>query len=122
MTPTEHAVTAADAIEELTRVTHRTGEGWEYPPQARRLLGVLARLSRSLPQAIEQTLLPVQHTHGRGRLTVDGGGSPDRAVQELDNAVRTAVQAAERLTDALDQAHVMATPLGVDTSGRTGAR
>lgn len=119
MNPARTASKAAEAIRSLNHATINTGDGWEYAPHAYQVLGQLAHLARMLPQAIGQTLLPVQNTNSHGRLTVDGGGNLGQAVQHFGNAVRTAVQAAELLATALDHAHAASSPLGVDTSKPT---
>ncbi|MFJ6730029.1 hypothetical protein ACIQPQ_34530 [Streptomyces sp. NPDC091281] len=119
MNPARTASQAADTVRSLNHATIETSDDWKYAPHAYQVLGSLARLARMLPQAIEQTLLPVQNTHGRGLLTIDGGGDPDRAIRHVANAVRTAVQAADLLARALDHAHAASSPLGVDTSKRT---
>ncbi|WDO09927.1 hypothetical protein ME763_32070 [Streptomyces murinus] len=116
MTASTHVAQATAAVLALSRATQQVGPDWEFAPQARAALGQLARLARVLPEVIEYTLVPVEHAHGHGRLTVDGGGNPARAAQHLGAAVRTAVQAAELLADALAHAHAAAFPLGVDTS------
>lgn len=116
MNPARSASEAAEAVRSLNHATITTGKGWEYAPQARDVLGQLARLARALPEAIKHTLVPVEHTHASGRLTVDGGGDVAWAAQHLETTVRTAVQAAELLAAALNHAHAAAIPLGVDTS------
>ncbi|MFJ8153922.1 hypothetical protein [Streptomyces sp. NPDC094468] len=116
-TPAQLASQAAEAVRTLNHATISVEKGWEHAPHAYHVIGQLAHLARMLPQAVEQTLLPAQNTHQHGRLTVDGRGTPERALKHLGDAVRTAVQAAELLAAALDHAHAAASPLGVDTSG-----
>jgi hypothetical protein len=116
-TPARTASQAADLVRAFNHDTITTGDGWQYPPHAYDAIGSLAYLVRMLPQAIEQTLRPVQRTHEQGRVTVDGGGDPAPAVAQLRGAVAHAVTLAQDLSAALDHMHSAASPLGLDTRG-----
>jgi hypothetical protein len=116
-TPGRTASQAGDLIRQFNHDTISTGDGWQYPPHAYDAIGSLAYLVRMLPQAIEQTMRPVQRTHEQGRVTVDGGGVPMAAVAELRGAVAHAITIAQSLSAALDHAHSAASPLGLDTRG-----
>ncbi|MFD1656965.1 hypothetical protein ACFSL4_01625 [Streptomyces caeni] len=116
-TPGRTASQAGDLIRQFNHDTITTGDGWQYPPNAYDAIGSLAYLVRMLPQAIEQTIRPVQRTHEQGRVTVDGGGDPMAAVAELRGAVAQAVTLAQHLSAAVDHMHSAASPLGLDTRG-----
>ena len=117
-TPARTMSKAGDGIRQFNHETIVTGEGWQYPPHAYDAIGNLAYLVRMLPQAIEQTMRPVQRTHDQGnRVTVDGGGDPGRAVAMLHAAVSDAANLARDLSAAVDRMHSAASPLGLDTRG-----
>ncbi|MCI3277496.1 hypothetical protein [Streptomyces cylindrosporus] len=116
-TPGRTASKAGDLIRQFNHDTITTGDGWQYPPHAYDAIGSLAYLVGMLPQAIEQTLLPVKRTHEHGRVAVDGGGDPERAVTELGAAVATAAGLARSLSRSMDQMHAAVSPLGLDTRG-----
>src|SRR3546814_7727273 len=78
---------AGDGVRQFNHETISTGAGWQYPPHAYDAIGSLAYLVRMLPQAIEQTMRPVQRAHEQGRVTVDGGAAPKEAVAALRAAV-----------------------------------
>ncbi|MGW1796888.1 hypothetical protein ACWCQN_12970 [Streptomyces sp. NPDC001984] len=115
-TPDRLASQAGDHIRSFNHATIVTGDGWQYPPHAYSAIGALAYLGRMLPQAIEQTMRPVQHTHEQGRVTVDGG-DPAQAVTELHAAVTDAAALAQALAEAMDRMHSAASPMGLDTRG-----
>lgn len=119
-TPDRTMSKAADLVRAFNHDTITSGDDWQYPPQAYHAIGSLAYLVRMLPQAIEQTMQPVQRTHEQGRVTVDGGRDPQAAVDELRGAVREAVQLSRLLSAALDRAHSASAPLGLDTRGLPG--
>lgn len=116
-TPARTASKAGDLIRQFNHDTISTGEDWRFPPHTYDAIGNLAYTIRMLPQALEQTLLPVHHTHEQGRVTVDGGRDPEQAVTELRAAAREAVQYARLLSAAVDRLHSAASPLGLDTRG-----
>lgn len=116
-TPARIASKAGDLVRQFNHETIVTGEGWQYPPNAYDAIGSLAYLVRMLPQAIGQTIRPVERAHQDGRVTVDGGGDPARAVAELVDSVTTAVSLAGELSSALDRMHSAASPLGLNTRG-----
>ncbi|MFJ2477090.1 hypothetical protein ACIOWI_29650 [Streptomyces sp. NPDC087659] len=116
-TPARLASQAGDLIRSFNHATITTGDDWQYPPDAYDAIGSLAYMVRMLPQAIEQTLRPVERTHGEGRVTVDGGGDPKEAVAELRAAVADAASLAQGLGAALDRMHSASSPLGLDTRG-----
>lgn len=108
------------AAEQLRQFNHQSiivGDGWQYPPNAYDAIGNLAYLARMLPQAIEQTMRPVHHTFDHGRVTVDGGGDPQQAVNGLHAAMTEAVHLARLLSAAVDRMHSAASPLGLNTRG-----
>lgn len=108
---------AAEQVRQFNHESMDIGDGWQYPPNAYDAIGNLAYLVRMLPQAIEQTLRPVQHTHDQGRVTVDGDRDPARAVAMLHAAVMDAANLARDLSVAVDRMHSAASPLGLDTRG-----
>lgn len=117
---TDPARTMGQAAEQVRQFNHQTiitDDGWEYAPQAYRAIGATARLARMLPQAIEQTLLPVDRTHQQGRLTVDSDSSADKAVTLLRQILDAAARTARDLAEVLDLAHQTSALLGVDTRG-----
>lgn len=116
-TPGHTASQAGDLIRQFNHDTITTGDGWQYPPNAYDAIGSLAYMVRMLPQAIEQTLHPVEHTHAQRRVLVDGGGDPIPAVEELRAAVTQASGIALSLAGALDRMHSAASPLGLNTRG-----
>ncbi|MER5909555.1 hypothetical protein ABT124_03370 [Streptomyces sp. NPDC001982] len=116
-TPDRLASQAGDLIRSFNHATIITGDGWQYPPHAYSAIGSLAYLVRMLPQAIEQTLRPVEHTHKQGRVAVDGGRDPQEAVTELRASVTDAAALAQALSTALDRMHAAASPMGLDTRG-----
>lgn len=119
-TPGRTASQAGDLIRRFNHETITTGDGWQYPPNAYDAIGSLAYLVRMLPQAIEQTMRPVQRTYEQNRVTVDGGGNAARAVAELREAVTEAVDIARDLSMVVDRMHSAASPLGLDTRGLPG--
>ncbi|MFI5973555.1 hypothetical protein [Streptomyces sp. NPDC051452] len=119
-TPGHTMSKAGDLVRAFNHDTINTGDGWQYPPHAYDAIGSLAYLVRMLPQAIEQSMRPVQRTHGEGRVTVDGGGTPGHAVEHLRTALANAEAAAKLLGAALDHAHAAASPLGLNTRGLPG--
>lgn len=108
---------AGDGVRQFNHETISTGDGWQYPPHAYDAIGSLAYLVRMLEQAIEQTLRPVERTHEQGRVTVDGGGDPEKAVTELRALIGDAATLARALSRAVDLMHSAASPLGLDTRG-----
>ncbi|HEY6116438.1 MAG TPA: hypothetical protein VI172_10800 [Candidatus Dormibacteraeota bacterium] len=116
-TPARTMSKAADLVRAFNHDTISTGDDWQYPPHAYDAIGVLAYLARMLPQAIEQTLRPVERTHKEGRVTVDGGGDPAHAVAHLRQTIENAAKAAALLAATLDHAHTASSPLGLDTRG-----
>jgi hypothetical protein len=116
-TPGRTASQAGDLIRQFNHDTISTGDGWQYPPHAYDAIGSLAYLVRMLPQAIEQTMRPVEHTHDQGRVLVDGGGDPEPAVTELRALVGDAATLARGLSWALDRMHAASSPMGLDTRG-----
>jgi hypothetical protein len=119
-TPGRIASQAGNLIRQFNHETITTGDSWQYPPNAYDAIGSLAYLVRMLPQAIEQTMRPVQRTHEQGRVTVDGGGDPARAVAMLHAAVTDAANLARDLAAAVDRMHTDSSPLGLDTRGLPG--
>ncbi|MET9086128.1 hypothetical protein ABZX77_30355 [Streptomyces sp. NPDC004237] len=120
-TPGRTMSKAGDLVRAFNHDTIFTGDGWQYPPHAYDAIGSLAYLVRMLPQAIEQTMRPVQRTHDDGRrVTVDGGGDPARAVAELQAAIADATNLARLLSAAVDRMHSASSPLGLDTRGLPG--
>ncbi|MEU8907004.1 hypothetical protein [Streptomyces mirabilis] len=116
-TPARTLSKAGDGVRQFNHDTIDTGDNWQYPPHAYDAIGSLAYLVRMLPQAIEQTMRPVERTHGEERVTVDGGGDPALAVSELRQAIVDAAVKAQALSAALDRMHSAASPLGLDTRG-----
>ncbi|SHI66895.1 hypothetical protein [Streptomyces sp. 3214.6] len=119
-TPARTMSKAGDLVRAFNHDTISTGDDWQYPPHAYDAIGALAYLARMLPQAIEQTLRPVERTHKEGRVTVDGGGDPGHAVAHLRQTVENAAKAAALLAATLDHAHAASSPLGLDTRGLPG--
>ncbi|WP_128803696.1 MULTISPECIES: hypothetical protein [unclassified Streptomyces] len=116
-TPGRTASQAGDLIRQFNHDTINASDNWQYPAQAYHAIGGLAYMVRMLPQAIEQTMLPVDRTHKKGRVTVDSGRDPEQAVTELRAATREAVQYARLLSAAVDRMHSAASPLGLNTRG-----
>lgn len=116
-TPGRTASQAGDLIRQFNHDTITTGDGWQYPPHAYDAIGNLAYMVRMLPQAIEQTMRPVERTLDQGRVTVDDGGDPGTAVDELRALVGDAATLARALSRALDDMHSAIAPLGLDTRG-----
>ncbi|WP_416976685.1 hypothetical protein [Streptomyces sp. T028] len=119
-TPARTLTQAAELVRAFNHDTISTGADWQFPPHAYDAIGNLAYLARMLPQAIVQTLQPVRTTHEQGRVTIDGGGDPAKAVEHLRTAVAHAAEAAQLLADALDHAHAAVSPMGLDTRGLPG--
>lgn len=116
-TPARTMSQAGDLVRAFNHDTISTGDGWQCPPHAYDAIGSLAYLVRMLEQAIEQTMRPVERTHEQGRVTVDGGGDPEKAVTELRALVGDAATLARGLSWAVDRMHSAASPLGLDTRG-----
>lgn len=116
-TPGRIASQSGDLIRQFNHETIATSDDWQYPPHAYDAIGSLAYLVRMLPQAIEQTMRPVQRTHNQGRVTIDGGGDANLAVAELGAAVGEAAALAQALSAAVDRMHSAASPMGLDTRG-----
>lgn len=119
-TPARTASQAADLVRAFNHDTISTSDGWQYPRHAYDAIGSLAYLVRMLPQAIDQTMRPVQHTHEQGRVTVDGGGDPKAAVAQLRGAIAHAATLAQDLSAALDHMHSVSSPLGLNARGLPG--
>jgi hypothetical protein len=115
--PSRSLSKAADLVRQFNHDTIATGDGWQYPPHAYDAIGSLAYLVRMLPQAIEQAMHPVECTHQGGRVAVDGGGDPARAVAMLRAAISDAANLARDLSVAVDRAHSAVSPMGLDTRG-----
>lgn len=115
--PSRSLSKAADLVRQFNHDTIATGDGWQYPPHAYDAIGSLAYLVRMLPQAIEQTMRPVERTHRDGRVAVDGGGDPSRAMAMLQAAISDAANLARDLSVAVDRAHSEVSPMGLDTRG-----
>ncbi|WP_155054562.1 hypothetical protein [Streptomyces blattellae] len=115
-TPARTMSQAGDLVRAFNHDTISTGTDWRFPPHAYDAIGSLAYLVRMLPQALEQTARPVEHTHEQGRVT-DDGGDPDKAVAELRAVTAEAVHLARLLSAAVDRMHSAASPLGLDTRG-----
>ncbi|MFR0354116.1 hypothetical protein [Streptomyces sediminimaris] len=115
--PSRSLSQAADLVRQFNHDTITTGGDWQYPPHAYDAIGSLAYLVGMLPQAIEQTMRPVDRTHQDSRVTVDGGRDPQQAVMQLRAAVTDAVHIARLLSAAVDRMHSAASPLGLDTRG-----
>jgi hypothetical protein len=115
--PSRSLSKAADLVRQFNHDTIATGDGWQYPPHAYDAIGSLAYLVRMLPQAIEQTMRPVERTHRDGRVAVDGGGDPSRAMAMLHAAISDAANLARDLSVAVDRAHSEVSPMGLDTRG-----
>lgn len=117
--PTSHASDAAKNLRTFLHATFTTSPDWQDPAHTTTALGALARLTRMLPQAIQQALLPVSHTHKQGRLTIDGGADPDEEMALLLPLLNDALQHAERLVWALDALHTETASMGarVDEDG-----
>lgn len=112
--PDRLASQAADLIRSFNHATIDTADDWQYPGHAYSALGSLAHLARILPQAIEQTALPVEHTHKAGRLLIDGDDDPTPHVEHLREAVKTAAELAGLLAQALDHVHSISSRIGMD--------
>ncbi|MCQ9178560.1 hypothetical protein KMT30_05850 [Streptomyces sp. IBSBF 2953] len=116
-TPARTAGQAGDLIRQFNHDTISSGDSWQYPPHAYDAIGSLAYLARMLPQALEQTLHPVQRTHKEGRVAVDGGHDSEQAVAQLRAATADAVHHARLLAAAVDRMHAASSPMGLDTRG-----
>ncbi|MGC9540193.1 hypothetical protein [Streptomyces sp. UG1] len=119
-TPGRIASQAGDLIRQFNHETISTGDGWQYPPHAYDAIGSLAYLVRMLPQALEQSVHPVMHTHECGRVAIDGGGDPDEAVKHMRTALANAKAAAGLLSAAVGHLHAATSPMGLDTRGLPG--
>lgn len=116
-TPDRLAAQAATRVRNFNHATITTGEDWQYPSHSYEALGGLAHLVRMLPQALEQAVLPVTHTHGNGRLLIDGGGDPVQAVADLRKTLTDALVHAQALTSAVDRLHATTAPMSLDSCG-----
>ncbi|MFJ9114456.1 hypothetical protein ACIRJO_02790 [Streptomyces sp. NPDC102394] len=116
-TPGRTASQAGDLIRQFNHDTISTGTDWRFPPHAYDAIGNLAYTIRMLPQALEQTLHPIERTHQEGRVAIDGGRNPQQAVNELRAATAEAVHYARLLSAAVDRMHSAASPMGLDTRG-----
>ena len=106
-TACEHADEAAAAIRAINHLTfHDTA--LPFPPDAYRLLGVLATMAARLPQAFEQVTRQLNRWHEDGLIGIDPGtsyaGDPDRAVRDAVTGLARAIRAAGHLSEALDLA------------------
>lgn len=119
-TPARTASQAADLVRAFNHDTISTDDGWQYPPHAYDAIGALAYLVRMLPQALEQTLNPVERTHKEGRVMVDGGRDSEQAVAQLRAATADAVHHARLLAAAVDRMHSASSPMGLNTRGLPG--
>ncbi|MGA5637108.1 hypothetical protein [Streptomyces lydicamycinicus] len=117
MNPATHLAIAADSVRDFNHSSRSTSDGWQYPGNAYDALGNLSRLVGMLPQALEQSVVPVSATHSAGRLVIDGGGDPDAALRYLRDALAKAVQAAAELTEAVHRMHNESSPMGLDIRG-----
>ncbi|WP_328933237.1 MULTISPECIES: hypothetical protein [unclassified Streptomyces] len=108
---------AADLIREFNHTSRATGDGWQYPSHSYDALGALSGLAGMLPQALEQIVRPVTHTHGKGRVLIDGGGDANEAVTYMRIALDRAVRAASDLSEAVARMHNETSPMGLDTRG-----
>lgn len=115
--PARHLSDAAEAIRAFNHASRSAGADWQYPSDAYSALGSLSRLAEMLPQALEQSVVPVSATHSAGRVRIDGGGDPEAAVGYLRDALAKAVQAAAELTEAVHRMHNESSPMGLDTRG-----
>lgn len=116
-TPARIMNAAGDLVRQFNHASLDTGDNWEYPSHSYDAVGNLAYLLRMVPQAIEQAVRPVMHTHSHGRVLIDGGGDPDAAVRRLRTALDTAVRTAGLLSEAVDAMHNETSPMGVDLAG-----
>ncbi|GAB2714621.1 hypothetical protein [Streptomyces bullii] len=114
--PARHLSGAAELVREFNHDSRVTRADWEFPGASYDALGALSRLVGMLPQAIDQTAVPVLHTHKHGRLLIDGGDA-DEAVKHMRTALDTAMQAARFLSAAVDHLHSTTSPMGLDTRG-----
>jgi hypothetical protein len=116
-TPDRIAAQAASHLREFNHATITTGDDWQYAPHTYAALGNLAHLLRMLPQALEQAVLPATHSRRQGRLLIDGGGDPARAISDMRGALAEALAHAEALAAAVDRLHATTAPMGLDTRG-----
>lgn len=110
------------AAEDLRAFNHQStlvtpAGDWAYAPHAYTALGALSRLVMMLPQAVQQSTVPVTHALGLGRIVIDGGGDPAAKAAELYRAQHDAVVAAESLYRAVEAMHAATSPMGTDTRG-----
>jgi len=108
---------AADQVERFNHTSLRAARNWEFPAHSYSALGSLDRLTRSLRQAVEQSVRPVVHTYEHGRVAIDRGGDADQAVAELLAAQADALTHAEALARAVARMHAATSPMGLDTRG-----
>lgn len=110
--PGRNLANAAAQVRAFNHASIHTGTDWQYPSHAYDAIGQLAHMLRMLPQALEQTVRPVTHTHEHGRLYVDGGGDPAPALGKLRTALDDATELAASLSEAVDAMHSATSPMG----------
>lgn len=104
---------AADAVEELARVT--SGAGYVWPSEVDAVVAALETMARSLPQALSQASKWLEREHHAGRVGTDRGGSADDTLYGAVEALEAAEQTADALYRELVHAHG-------DSSRLTGVR
>ncbi|MFH9426397.1 hypothetical protein [Streptomyces sp. NPDC017529] len=115
--PARHLADAAEHVRAFHHASHTTATDWENPGDSYTALGSLTRLTGMLEQAVRQSVWPVLDTFERGRIRIEGGGHPDRAVRELVAARDEAMAAAAALSAAVQRMHTATGPMRLDTSG-----
>ncbi len=108
---------AAEKVRAFNHTTLSSGTDWEYPSHSYDALGALDRLAGILPQALEQALRPVTHTHAQGRIAIDGGGDADAEVRKLQTALSSALRYAVGLSETIGAMHAITGRMAVDTFG-----
>lgn len=115
MTPVQAAAVAAEAVRDLNRVT--LSGGYEWPGEVDAVLAELAVLGQRLPQAIGQGAGWLARQHTAGRVAHDTPGvDVNGTVLDAVTTLRVAVEHADALTRALDQARQHTAHLRGNTS------
>lgn len=111
-TPAEFASQAAEAVRQLNHATlsPQPSDDWTYPSHAYSVVGGLAQLAMTLPQALDQIGAFIEVMDTGGNLRSD----KDTLADDLDGTyagLADAHDAANKLYEALNRAHSGLSPI-----------
>lgn len=112
-TPAQLADDAAEAVRSLNHRTlsPRPSDDWTYPSHAYSVVGNLAQMAMTLPQALDQIGAFIEVMDTEGNLHSD----KDTLADDLQNTyggLAEAHDAAKKLYEALNRAHSGLSPMG----------